>query len=122
MSRLLQYQIEEGLSRRRRDPKFWTWKALARLFNVDAETVRRALEPGYGEKRAVQLKRARDRRGGKEVRPSYSNVVRAQFGRVSEEEFRRAARLIPKDTRDLTGVLMGDPLPGRRALDQRSAP
>jgi hypothetical protein len=26
---------------------------------------------------------------------------------------------IPTDTRTVTGILCGDPLPGRRALDQR---
>ena len=32
-----------------------------------------------------------------------------------------AARLaeIPDDTRDLTGLIFGDPLPGRRAIDRR---
>lgn len=30
-------------------------------------------------------------------------------------------RLIPADTRDLTARFCGDPLPGRSALDQRSA-
>ena len=33
--------------------------------------------------------------------------------RPSEEEYRAARKLIPADTRDTTGVLCGDPLPGR---------
>ena len=28
--------------------------------------------------------------------------------------------MVPQDTRDLTGRLMGDPLPGRRAIDSRA--
>lgn len=39
----------------------------------------------------------------------------------SAEELREKLRSIPRDTRDLTGKLCGDPLPGRSALDRGEA-
>jgi hypothetical protein len=38
--------------------------------------------------------------------------------RPTPAELRRLAREVPPDTRDVTGQLLGDPLPGRSALDQ----
>lgn len=35
------------------------------------------------------------------------------------EEFLKAISTIPQDTRDLTGRLCGDPLPGRSAMDRK---
>jgi hypothetical protein len=49
-----------------------------------------------------------DRRGVRESRPD-------------EEILRRLIQEVPDDTRTLTGRLLGDPLPGRRAIDKRSA-
>lgn len=43
------------------------------------------------------------------------------YGRPTNEEYRRKIREIPPDTRDLCARLMGDPLPGRSALDQHSS-
>lgn len=38
---------------------------------------------------------------------------------VSKEEFVRLKAAVPADTRDLTGRIFGDPLPGRSALDMK---
>ena len=39
--------------------------------------------------------------------------------RPSPAELRRAVLAIPKDTRDLTARIAGDPLPTRSALDRK---
>jgi hypothetical protein len=41
--------------------------------------------------------------------------------RPSPAELRAAVLAIPKDTRDITGVILNDPLPGRSALDRKQA-
>ena len=38
----------------------------------------------------------------------------------AEEDFKRLIAQIPRDTRDITGRMLGDPLPGRSALDRLS--
>ncbi len=50
-------------------------------------------------------------------RPRYSKAARPEA--ADKAELRRRLRAIPQDTRDLTGRLNGDPLPGRSALDMR---
>jgi hypothetical protein len=37
------------------------------------------------------------------------------------EELRARLAEIPPDTRDLTALIFGDPIPGRRALDRRQS-
>lgn len=49
---------------------------------------------------------------------SPTRVFRFRASRVPEEDFLRLKAQIPDDTRDLTGRLCGDPLPGRSALDR----
>ena len=39
--------------------------------------------------------------------------------RPSPAELRKAVLAIPRDTRDITGLVAGDPLPGRSALDRK---
>lgn len=39
---------------------------------------------------------------------------------VSRQEFAAMVSNIPRDTRDLTARIMGDPVPGRSALDRKS--
>jgi hypothetical protein len=39
--------------------------------------------------------------------------------RPTPAELRRAVLAIPKDTRDITGLVCGDPLPERSALAQK---
>jgi hypothetical protein len=40
--------------------------------------------------------------------------------RPTPAELRRAVLAIPRDTRDITGLVAGDPLPGRSALDRKA--
>jgi hypothetical protein len=41
--------------------------------------------------------------------------------RPSPAELRKAVLAIPKDTRDITGLVAGDPLPERSALAKKQA-
>lgn len=38
---------------------------------------------------------------------------------LANRDGKRLLKLVPRDTRDLTARIAGDPLPGRSALDQR---
>ena len=41
--------------------------------------------------------------------------------RLADQDFKRLKASIPPDTRDNTGRLCGDPLPGRSSLDRKRA-
>lgn len=66
-------------------------------------------------------KRARDaikkRANRKGVNGIGKHEVRT-VGRPSKEAVAALLKLIPPDTRSLTGCICGDPLPGRSALDR----
>lgn len=91
-----------------------TWKGIGDCFNVCPETVRRAVDPEYREKRAKQV--AARRAAG----PAPVNPKQATRAYVANDAAIRVAE-IPHDTRSLTARMFGDPLPGRSALDRRSA-
>lgn len=46
----------------------------------------------------------------------YEHWERSTVGEAKRHEYEARYREIPEDTRDLTGRLLGDPLPGRSAL------
>lgn len=48
-------------------------------------------------------------------------IVPVIYKKPDPEELRARYAEIPQDTRDLTAVICGDPLPGRRAIDRRQA-
>lgn len=73
------------------------WDA-ARLLDIPYATLRRWLDPAFAAREREQYRAGTARRA---FRPS---------GPLPP---------VPEDTRDLTGRLMGDPLPGRSALDRR---
>lgn len=84
--------------------------SLSLRFSIPSHVVLRELKPGHKERERERLRnRARDNR-----------TDRPGAGRPDPETV--AARLaeIPPDTRTITGYLMGDPLPGRSALDRRT--
>jgi DNA-binding CsgD family transcriptional regulator len=84
-----------------------SYERIAEMLGVGSETVRRHISPKFRE----TPHRPRSA-------PSRIYVVREELG-LTQAEYRAARRRIPEDTRDLTGQLFGDPLPGRSALDQR---
>jgi hypothetical protein len=85
-----------------------TWGVIAKLVGSTYFTVRCELDPSYRSRRAAQIREARARK------PPSTKAV-------TLEEAQRAIAAIPDDTRALTARLLGDPLPGRSALDRRGA-
>lgn len=102
-------QIKEA---KRLRAKGWRYWQLARLFNVGQSTVRR-----YCDERQHMKALERDKERVARQRLGVHNTYK-----VTRSEKHDAFILmdeIPDDTRDLTARLMGDPLPGRRAIDMR---
>jgi hypothetical protein len=52
----------------------------------------------------------------------YEHWERAGHGEARRHEYEARYREIPEDTRDLTGRILGDPLPGRSALAKKHNP
>jgi hypothetical protein len=49
----------------------------------------------------------------------YEHWERPAVGEAKRHEYETRYREIPEDTRDLTGRIFGDPLPGRSALTRK---
>lgn len=87
-------------------------RALCAEFKMSDFEMRSIINPAWREMRRAQVRAARQRRG-------QGGISRhPEQGRVSRDEFLQRSATIPRDTRDLTARLFGDPLPGRSALDQ----
>jgi hypothetical protein len=84
-----------------------SWNAVGRGTGYPPETIRLRLDEEFAERQ-----RARSGGGRSYIRKTYF-VTKAQIAEM------KAA--IPRDTRSLQAKWMGDPLPGRSALDQRQA-
>lgn len=95
-----------------------TLQLLAAHFNVTTDTVQRAVDPEYAERRKQLNNEARRRRRGKTVELEIHRVD----ARPSPAEAAAAIASVPKDTRDLTARMLGDPLPGRSALAKKGTP
>lgn len=87
--------------------KGWSYLRIADVVGCNRESLRRHCDPTAAE-------RIRDSRAGEKLGRTFNRADMA----VMLEEFLARIAEIPPDTRDLTGRLMGDPLPGRRALDK----
>ena len=99
----------------RRDQISWT--RIAEHFGVAYDTVRRALDPEWAARRRTGIAEARRRRRGEGTKArSFNHVPEMRVSDKADGE--RLLREVPADTRDLTGRLCGDPLPGRAALDR----
>ena len=86
-----------------------SWTEIGRTLGVTSTTAKTAVDPAYLAKRQQKVNNNR-------------RVSRAKAGqtRVRKEEAIAAVEFI-RDTRGFTARMMGDPLPGRSALDQRSS-
>ena len=92
-----------------------TWKAIGKCYGVSGHVIHCAVDPAFGEKHKAA--RRKDRPDNEEHRETHRVTKKQRPQDVIEE---RRAWVDCEDTRDLTGVLFGDPLPGRSVLDQRS--
>ena len=84
------------------------WTTMSVRFGVSYHVLRTRLEPGYAERRAAD---------NREVCPGKIDHGDYMSPEAKRDAYKRLAE-IPADTRELTGRLMGDPLPGRRGLDK----
>lgn len=94
------------------------WEKIGDCFGVTAKCVQWAIDPKLREKKQKYDRERRARKRREAVRASIRPNAGHDDFRPTLAEFLARAREIPPDTRDLTGVLMGDPLIGRRALDR----
>lgn len=104
-------------AKRLRGTKNWTWSAIARKHRLAIQTIRRRLDAEYADRlrEIARIKNGADFRGDgpriyvdPEARPDPAVVAASR-------------RAIPIDTRSVTQRILGDPLPGRSALDRRIA-
>lgn len=51
---------------------------------------------------------------------TWSVIGKLGGSRISAEDIAKLKLAIPDDTRTITGIVFGDPLPGRSALDRRN--
>jgi len=86
------------------------WTKISKKVGRSVTWIRNRLEKGFKEAR-----HARRYRKSHHVEDAYDGLSavqrHARWLKMIEER--------PEDTRDITGRLMGDPLPGRSALDRR---
>jgi hypothetical protein len=80
------------------------WAEISRRMLINPDWIRRRIDPEYRDNANRAL---RERMHGQRCPRSYSNPDP------------RLCQKVPKDTRDNTARICGDPLPGRSALDQR---
>ena len=105
-SQVLQRALElkdEGMS----------WSRISARLGVSDEGLKRRLVPGYATRRQQMIREAREYRalGRSPNKPRH----------VPEAEALAVLRSIPVDTRGFTARVMGDPMPGRSALDRKKA-
>ena len=90
-----------------------SWTSIRKKLGVGIEWIRRRIVPGYAEtsNRKSQERLHRD---------GESNRVAGRWRRELESHQRAQPR--PEDTRNFTQRFLGDPLPGRSALDAKTRP
>ena len=86
-----------------------TYRKIGELLGVTASTIHAWVDPAYAERRRRQIreKKAQRSEGGRPVRHRVEPPLEEMQSPFS----------VPKDRRDTTGSICGDPLPGRSALD-----
>lgn len=94
------------------------WRRAAEETGVPYDALRRALDPIYKAQRCEAVNRARHRIDRSAI------IKRQHLGddprtKPDEATVARLRAAIPADTGPLTARLLGDPMPGRSALDRR---
>jgi hypothetical protein len=93
-----------------------TYAKAAKLVGRGEDWLRRRLDPAYRDARNTARQRRRQQSNGRfqeRIRDAVQRPV------ISDEKLKILRAMTPEDSRDTTGKQMGDPLPGRSALDQR---
>lgn len=95
------------------------WADIKRVTGLSYDTLKRKLVPEYAERRAERVRRRRMRKRGESVPALVESRVHPSGPKgPSREDIAKALATIPPDDRSLTARIMGDPLPGRSALDR----
>lgn len=111
----------------RSDPKSWTRRALAEVYDVSDTTIyellkpelpRRVKKPQSSRRRRAQIKQNQLVSEGVATKRA-AELKGVSHRPISDEELRRFRRAQPADNRNFTQRFCGDPLPGRSALDQK---
>lgn len=81
-------------------------------FGVTREVVQRNCDPEYRDRRNRRIRGL--------MKPGDSDGLHRvhRQGTPTREDVAARLREIPEDTRSITGYVLGDPLPGRSALDR----
>ena len=90
-----------------------SWSQIERTIGVSADIIRRRLDPEWATFRANRVRTVRA------IHRGNAGSSDAPY-RIDPAEAARALATIPRDTRSLSSRILGDPLPGRSALDRRS--
>lgn len=103
------------------------WREIGDAVKRSSETVRRAIDPDFREFRQRQVNAARDRRTGKEPRParyiqSLGNHVVTSMREIAPPEVLAERDRRSELPRTIGMLLLGDPLPGRSALERAPDP
>lgn len=99
------------------------WSDIGKAMCRSPDTIRRKLDPGFREKRNKQIDEARLRRKDPRMR-TYVSSIGNHWVDVAKREIVPDAVVADRDRRlnapmTLGMALLGDPLPGRSALDRR---
>jgi hypothetical protein len=85
-----------------------SWHAISQSIGQTKSWIRYRIDPAYQELRKAQSSTAAHHGIDPALLPSRG------ISPLTKAELRERLRLIPMDTRDTTGRLMGDPIPGDR--------
>lgn len=96
-----------------------SWTATASRTGISVDRLKRRFDPGYADHRAekVRMWRAQNGRSGHGGSSKHWHHD-LPFYHVDPALIAQAIATVPADTRSRTGRLLGDPLPGRSALER----
>lgn len=98
-----------------------TWKALGKHFSCDPETIKIRIDEGYKARRRQKNRDAAAIRRAGLRSPHRKAIVFSCPGPriIPISIIAERDRAMSYEIRDITAALMGDPLPGRSALDKK---
>jgi hypothetical protein len=122
----------EKLRARRLRAAGWSWDAIGEAMCESWVTIRSAVQPEWGEayraKKRRASKKSHDRykksRLAERKMPAGAGLKNQQPGKsleIPQSVLLDRERRLELAPRDITAALMGDPIPGRSALDRRQS-
>lgn len=99
-----------------------SWQHICRTLGTTHDTARRAVDPEYAAMRRLKNSTNRKAKRLSKPRTRENHVVEDHKNRPTAAEAAAAIASVPADTRGVTARMLGDPLPGRSALDKKGMP